>query len=53
MLKALFRRTKHHQVVREKQTAVPAASNSDTLVHSSVCVRLSIYPIHINYEEEW
>jgi len=32
-----------------KQTVDPAAANSDTLVDSAV----TVYPIYIDYEEEW
>jgi len=48
MLNALFRGCKQHQIVRKKQTVDPATSNSDALIDLTV----TVYPIHIDYEEE-
>jgi len=36
-------------IVRKMQMVDFAASNNDTLVDSAV----TVYPIHIDYEEEW
>ena len=38
-----------HQIIGKKPIVDLAASNNDTLVNSAV----TVYPIHINYEEQW
>jgi len=48
MLKTLFRRCKKYKLGRQKLTVDPTTSYSDNLVDSAV----TVYPIHIDYEEE-
>jgi len=43
-IKDLFRGSKQHQIVHKKHTVGPAA-----LVDSAV----TVYPMNIDYEEEW
>jgi len=50
MCKALFWRCKQYQIVSKIQMVDLASSNSDTLVES---VAVTVYPIHVHYEEEW
>ena len=42
-------KTLQHQTFRQKQTIDPGAPKSDTLVDSAV----TVYPIYIDYDEEW
>ena len=49
ILKTLFRWCKQHQIVHKKQTVDLAASNSDSHVNLFV----TVYPIHMDYEEQW
>jgi len=47
--KVLLKRCRQYQIVCKKQTVGTAAPNSDSLVGSAV----TVYPIQINYEEDW
>jgi len=49
MLKIVVRVCKRYWIARKQQTVDPTPFNSNTLVDSGV----TVYPIHIEYEEEW